>query len=39
VFAIFRPLTSTNQMGDPRCLDCTHHALDLMLMRATEETR
>jgi hypothetical protein len=39
VFAIFRPLTSTNQMGDPRCLDCTHHALDLMLMRAKEETR
>ena len=37
VFAIVRPLASKNQMGDPRCLDCTHHALDLMLMRAREE--
>jgi hypothetical protein len=39
MFAIVRPLASKNQMGDPRCLDCTHHTLDLMLMRAKEETR
>jgi hypothetical protein len=38
LFAIVRPVTATTQLGEPRCLDCAHHALDLMLMRAREET-
>jgi hypothetical protein len=33
-FAIVRPTSSTNPMGAPVCVDCLHHALDVMLMRA-----
>lgn len=36
-FAIVRPLDSPNPVGDPVCLDHAHHAVDVMLMRATPE--
>lgn len=36
-FAIVRPLTSPNPVGDLVCLDHAHHAVDVMLMRAAPE--
>lgn len=33
-FAIVRPAASPAMVGDPLCLDHTHHAIDLMLLRA-----
>jgi hypothetical protein len=37
-FAIIRPLSTSTKLGDLLCVNCTHVAVDLMLMRAKEGT-
>lgn len=36
-FAIVRPASTPNAIGGLLCLDCTHHAVDLMLMQAATD--
>lgn len=38
-FVIVRPATTPNPMGDLLCVDCCHHVVDLMLLRATPEPK